>query len=127
MQLHAGFPLDAAGKVLPYLADLGVSHVYLSPCLQAVPGSQHGYDVTDPTIESQVIELKNSGADTLFNASTAKFGAQAIRKVADLNWKPLHVIIQAISSLDNVLKPAGLEQSKDLLRRLDQILAAHGG
>jgi len=49
LQLHAGFPLDAAGKVLPYLADLGVSHVYLSPCLQAVPGSQHGYDVTDPS------------------------------------------------------------------------------
>jgi ABC-type branched-subunit amino acid transport system substrate-binding protein len=76
---------------------------------------ESSYDVTDPTIESQVIELKNSGADTLFNASTAKFGAQAIRKVADLNWKPLHVIIQAISSLDNVLKPAGLEQSKDLV------------
>jgi hypothetical protein len=71
--------------------------------------------MTDPTIESQIIELKNSGADTLFNASTAKFGAQAIRKVADLNWKPLHIIIQAISSLDNVLKPAGLEQSKDLV------------
>src|SRR5260370_36883910 len=49
LQLHAGFPLDAAGKVLPYLADLGISHVYLSPCLQAVPGSQHGYDVTDPS------------------------------------------------------------------------------
>lgn len=49
LQLHAGFSLDAAGKVLPYLADLGVSHVYLSPCLQAVPGSQHGYDVTDPS------------------------------------------------------------------------------
>ncbi|HLZ98147.1 MAG TPA: malto-oligosyltrehalose synthase, partial [Steroidobacteraceae bacterium] len=49
LQLHAGFPLDAAGEVLPYLADLGISHVYLSPCLQAVPGSRHGYDVTDPS------------------------------------------------------------------------------
>jgi (1->4)-alpha-D-glucan 1-alpha-D-glucosylmutase len=49
LQLHAGFPLDAARQVLPYLADLGISHVYLSPCLQAVPGSQHGYDVTDPS------------------------------------------------------------------------------
>jgi (1->4)-alpha-D-glucan 1-alpha-D-glucosylmutase len=49
LQLHAGFPLDAAGRVLPYLAELGVSHVYLSPCLQAAPGSQHGYDVTDPS------------------------------------------------------------------------------
>src|SRR5208282_3428762 len=49
LQVHAGFPLDAAGQILPYLAELGVSHVYLSPCLQAVPGSQHGYDVADPS------------------------------------------------------------------------------
>jgi (1->4)-alpha-D-glucan 1-alpha-D-glucosylmutase len=48
IQLHAEFPLSRAREVLPYLADLGVSHVYLSPCLQAVPGSRHGYDVTDP-------------------------------------------------------------------------------
>jgi (1->4)-alpha-D-glucan 1-alpha-D-glucosylmutase len=49
LQLHAGFPLSAAQQVLPYLTELGVSHVYLSPCLQAVPGSTHGYDVADPT------------------------------------------------------------------------------
>jgi len=49
LQLHAGFPLGEAQRVLPYLADLGISHVYLSPCLQAVPGSEHGYDVADPT------------------------------------------------------------------------------
>jgi (1->4)-alpha-D-glucan 1-alpha-D-glucosylmutase len=48
LQLHAGFPLPAAQRILVYLADLGISHVYLSPCLQAVPGSQHGYDVVDP-------------------------------------------------------------------------------
>ncbi len=49
LQVHAGFPLSAAQRILPYLAQLGISHVYLSPCLQASPGSQHGYDVTDPT------------------------------------------------------------------------------
>ena len=49
LQLHPGFTLQAAQRILPYLAQLGVSHVYLSPCLQATPGSQHGYDVTDPT------------------------------------------------------------------------------
>ncbi len=49
LQLHADFPLGAAQGVLPYLAELGISHVYLSPCLQAVPGSQHGYDVADPS------------------------------------------------------------------------------
>ncbi|HEX3915402.1 MAG TPA: malto-oligosyltrehalose synthase [Steroidobacteraceae bacterium] len=49
LQLHAGFPLPAAQQVLPYLAELGISHVYLSPCLQAMPGSTHGYDVVDPS------------------------------------------------------------------------------
>ncbi|MDP9084130.1 MAG: malto-oligosyltrehalose synthase [Pseudomonadota bacterium] len=49
LQLHAGFTLGAAQRILPYLSALGISHVYLSPCLQAVPGSQHGYDVTDPS------------------------------------------------------------------------------
>jgi (1->4)-alpha-D-glucan 1-alpha-D-glucosylmutase len=49
LQLHAGFPLSAAEGVLGYLSELGISHVYLSPCLQAFPGSQHGYDVVDPT------------------------------------------------------------------------------
>ncbi len=49
LQLHAKFPLQAAAEIVPYLAKLGISHVYLSPCLQAAPGSMHGYDVTDPT------------------------------------------------------------------------------
>ncbi|HTV97504.1 MAG TPA: malto-oligosyltrehalose synthase [Steroidobacteraceae bacterium] len=48
LQLHAAFTLQDAERILPYLADLGVSHVYLSPCLQSFPGSTHGYDVTDP-------------------------------------------------------------------------------
>src|SRR6187455_2761916 len=49
LQLHAGFDLRAARRVVPYLARLGVSHVYLSPILQARPDSTHGYDVVDPT------------------------------------------------------------------------------
>src|SRR5579863_9793634 len=53
LQLHAGFTLEDAAGILPYLADLGVSHVYLSPCLQAMPGSMHGYDVTDPSRVSE--------------------------------------------------------------------------
>jgi (1->4)-alpha-D-glucan 1-alpha-D-glucosylmutase len=53
LQLHAKFTLDAAAGILPYLGDLGISHVYLSPCLQAEPGSQHGYDVTDPSRVSE--------------------------------------------------------------------------
>lgn len=49
LQLHRDFPLGAAAGVIPYLADLGISHVYLSPCLRAGEGSSHGYDVVDPT------------------------------------------------------------------------------
>jgi len=49
LQLHAGFDLDAAAAVVPYLAELGTSHVYLSPLLEPAPGSSHGYDVCDPT------------------------------------------------------------------------------
>ncbi|MEO8205889.1 MAG: malto-oligosyltrehalose synthase [Chthoniobacterales bacterium] len=49
LQLHAGFPLREAAGIVPYLAQLGISHIYLSPCLQAAPGSLHGYDVADPT------------------------------------------------------------------------------
>ena len=48
LQLHPGFPLGAARERLPYLAQLGISHVYLSPCLQATPATTHGYDVTNP-------------------------------------------------------------------------------
>jgi ABC-type branched-subunit amino acid transport system substrate-binding protein len=73
------------------------------------------YDVTDPTVESQIIQHKNAGADTIFNVTTSKFAAQAIRKIADLNWKPLHLAINAVTSVEAVLKPAGLEQSKDIV------------
>ncbi len=49
LQIHGGFPFAEAESILPYLAELGISHVYLSPCLQSAPGSTHGYDTTDPS------------------------------------------------------------------------------
>src|SRR5271156_5189274 len=64
LQVHAGFTLEDAERILPYLTELGVSHVYLSPCLQAVPGSQHGYDVTDPSRISE--DLGGEAAWTRF-------------------------------------------------------------
>lgn len=73
------------------------------------------YEVTDPTIDSQIITLKNSGADTFINITTAKFGAQAVRKVYDLGWKPLHIINNNCASVGAVLSPAGLEKSVDLI------------
>jgi (1->4)-alpha-D-glucan 1-alpha-D-glucosylmutase len=76
LQLHAGFPLSAAQGVLAYLADLGISHVYLSPCLQAVPGSQHGYDVADPTRISD--DLGGEVAWTSFVACARSHGLKIL-------------------------------------------------
>src|SRR3954467_14339966 len=73
LQLHAGFPLSAAARILPYLARLGISHVYLSPCLQAGPGSQHGYDVTDPTRISE--DLGGPAAGGEITAGSRRAGA----------------------------------------------------
>ena len=61
LQLHAGFTFDDARQVVPYVAELGVSHVYLSPVLTAVPGSQHGYDVLD----HRTIDAELGGRDAL--------------------------------------------------------------
>ena len=73
------------------------------------------YEVTDPTIDSQIVTLKGSGADTFFNITTPKFAAQAIRKVSDVGWKPTHYLNQVSASVGSVLKPAGLDVSVGLI------------
>jgi branched-chain amino acid transport system substrate-binding protein len=77
--------------------------------------SELPYEVTDPTVDSQVVSLKASGADVFFNVTIPKFAAQAIRKVAEIGWKPLHVLNNVSASVGTVLKPAGLENSKDIV------------
>lgn len=73
------------------------------------------YEVSEPTVNSQVITLKASGANVLFSASTAKAAAQTIRKVAELDWHPTHFLVQNANSISTVLTPAGLENSKGLI------------
>ena len=73
------------------------------------------YEVTDPTVDSQIVTLQASGADTFFNITTPKFAAQAIRKVADIGWKPVHYLNQVSASVGSVLKPAGLDKSVGLI------------
>jgi branched-chain amino acid transport system substrate-binding protein len=73
------------------------------------------YEVTDPTVDSQIVTLQSSGADTFFNITTPKFAAQAIRKVADVGWKATHYLNQVSASVGSVLKPAGLEKSVGLI------------
>jgi ABC-type branched-subunit amino acid transport system substrate-binding protein len=76
------------------------------------------YEVTDPTIDSQIVNLKNSGANVFFNITIPKFAVQAIKKAHDIGWKPTHYLNNVSSSLATVLKPAGLEASKDLITAL---------
>jgi len=77
--------------------------------------SEVPYETSDPTIDSQIIKLKDSGADVLVNIATPKFAAQAIRKVAELDWKPVHLVNNVSQSVGGVLKPAGLENSNGVL------------
>src|SRR5213080_4084802 len=76
------------------------------------------YEVTDPTIDSQIVNLKNSGANVFFNVTIPKFAVQAIKKAHDIGWKPLHLLNNVSASVDVVLRPAGLEASKDLITAL---------
>jgi len=77
--------------------------------------AQATYEVTDPTVDSQIVTLRGSGADTFFNITTPKFAAQAIRKVADIGWKPVHYLNQVSASVGSVLTPAGLDKSQGLI------------
>jgi branched-chain amino acid transport system substrate-binding protein len=69
------------------------------------------YEVTDATIDSQIVQLQSSGADVFVNIATPKFAAQAIRKVYDVGWKPVQYLNNTASQVATVLKPAGLEKS----------------
>jgi branched-chain amino acid transport system substrate-binding protein len=73
------------------------------------------YEAADPTIDSQMVSLKASGADVFFNVTTPKFAAQAIKKAAEIGWKPLHLLNNVSASIGGVLKPAGLENAKGAL------------
>jgi len=79
---------------------------------------RQSYEVTDPTIDSQIVNLKNSGATVFFNITIPKFAVQAIKKAHDIGWKPVHYLNNVSSSLSTVLKPAGLEASKGLITAL---------
>jgi branched-chain amino acid transport system substrate-binding protein len=76
--------------------------------------AEASYELSDPTITSQIITLKNSGADVLMEFATPKFAAQTIRKVAELEWKPEQFVVSPSNSVETVLKPAGLENAQGL-------------
>jgi branched-chain amino acid transport system substrate-binding protein len=77
--------------------------------------AEQPYETSDPTVDSQIVNLKASGADVFFNVTTPKFAAQAIKKAAEIGWKPLHLLNNVSQSVGGVLKPAGIENSKGIL------------
>ena len=77
--------------------------------------SKLSYEATDPTIDSQMVSLKASGADTFFNITIPKFAAQAIRKAAEIGWKPTHYLNGVSSSVASVIIPAGPANAVDVM------------
>jgi len=77
--------------------------------------AKDSYETTDTTVDSQIVDLKAAGCDVLVTIAIPKFGAQAIRKVAQIEWKPLHILNGIASSVGVTLKPAGLENAKGII------------
>ena len=77
--------------------------------------AEESYEVTDPTINSQMIKLKDSGANVFFNVSTPKFAAQAVKKFSELNWDAVFINNSVSNTVGAVYKPAGLENSKGVV------------
>ena len=76
------------------------------------------YEITDPTVDSQIVQLQASGANVFFNISTPKFAAMSIRKAYDIGWTPVQYLNNVSGSIESVLKPAGLEKSIGLITAL---------
>jgi ABC-type branched-subunit amino acid transport system substrate-binding protein len=77
--------------------------------------AEESYENTEPSIDSHIVKLKGTGADVLVNISTPKFAAQAIKKMHELEWKPMHVMTDVSISIGAVMKPAGLDASEGVL------------
>ncbi|KYK45735.1 branched-chain amino acid ABC transporter substrate-binding protein [Bradyrhizobium liaoningense] len=76
---------------------------------------EDSYEVSEPTIDSHIVKMKATGADIFFNITTPKFAAQAIKKNAEIGWKPLHFLNNVSASIGSVIKPAGFENAQDII------------
>jgi len=77
--------------------------------------AQESYEVSEPTIDSHIVTLKASGADVFFDITTPKFAAQAIKKVGEIGWKPVHFLNNVSASIGAVMKPAGFDASQGII------------
>ena len=77
--------------------------------------AEESFETTEPTIDNHIVKLKSTGADVFVNIATPKFAAQAIKKVAEVEWKPLHILNNVSASVGSVIKPAGYENSQGII------------
>ncbi|WP_291684738.1 ABC transporter substrate-binding protein [Bradyrhizobium sp.] len=77
--------------------------------------AEESYETTEPTIDSHIVKLKSTGADVFVNITTPKFAAQAIKKIAEIEWKPLHFLNNVSNSIGSVIKPAGYQNAQEII------------
>jgi branched-chain amino acid transport system substrate-binding protein len=77
--------------------------------------AEESFETSEPTIDSHIVKLKSSNADVFVDIATPKFAAQAIKKVAEVGWKPLHFLNNVSASVGSVIKPAGFENAQDII------------
>jgi len=77
--------------------------------------AEESYETSEPTIDNHIVKLKATGADVFINISTPKFAAQAIKKIAEIDWKPMHIVSNVSISVGSVIKPAGFENAQGIL------------
>jgi len=110
---------DAKIAVLYQNDDFGKDYLKgLKDGLSAKPSmivAEESYETAEPTIDGHIVRLKASGADVFISITTPKFAAQAIKKMAEIEWKPMHIVSNVSSSVGAVMRPAGFENSQGIL------------
>jgi ABC-type branched-subunit amino acid transport system substrate-binding protein len=76
---------------------------------------EESFETTEPTVDNHIVKFKSTNADVFVNISTPKFAAQAIKKMAEIGWKPLHILNNVSSSIGSVMKPAGFENGQGII------------
>jgi len=77
--------------------------------------SEESYETTEPSVDNHIVKLKSTGADVFVDITTPKFAAQAIKKMSEIEWKPLHILNNVAASVGSVIKPAGFENSQGII------------
>ena len=77
--------------------------------------AEESYEISEPTIDNHIVKLKATGADVLISITTPKFAAQTIKKIAEIDWKPLQIVANVSASVGAVMKPAGFENAQGVL------------